>query len=65
MSEPSVIVTMKHIRKAKLCSSGARNWFALRGWDWQAFLKDGVPVERFEETGDALALRLAEVARGR
>ena len=64
MSEP-LIVTVAHLRAAKMCSRGARVWFEKRGWDWQAFLKNGLPAEQFEATGDAMAIQLVEVARGR
>lgn len=60
-----IMVTMRDIRAARMCSSGARRWFAENGIDWTEFLKRGVPVERLEATGDALGLKVAEVARGR
>lgn len=63
MSEP--ILTMKDVRAAKMCSSGARKFFARQGFDWNDFLKNGIPAEKFIETGDAMALQVVEVARGR
>lgn len=59
----TVMVTMRHMRAARMCSRGARQFFAKRGWDWSAFLRDGLPVEMFEETGDAMAMQVAAVAR--
>lgn len=59
----SVIVRVKHIRAAAICTAGARHWFMQRGWNWNQFLKDGRPVEDFEETGDPFAARVAEIAR--
>lgn len=64
MDEP-LIVTMTDVRAAKGCSRGARAFCLRHGIDWAAFLKDGVPAERLEATGDAMALNIVEVARGR
>ena len=49
----------------------ARKWFAARGWDWSAFVRDGRDIEDFRATNDAFALALvaavekAEAERGR
>lgn len=59
----TVIVKMKHIRQAKVCSSGARGFFERHGLDWNKFLTEGLPEEVFVETGDANALRVVEAAR--
>lgn len=59
----TVIVTMEHIRAAKICSSGARTFFNRHGIDWTAFLNDGVPEEVLLQTGDAQAARVVEIAR--
>lgn len=61
---PPVVVTMAHIRKARMCSRGTRTFFIRHGLDWQQFLKEGIPAEKLEATGDAMALRVVEVARG-
>ena len=61
----TVIVTMRHIRQARMCSRGTRAFFARHGLDWSQFLSEGLPAEKFEATGDAMALRVVEVARGR
>jgi len=58
-------VKMEHIRAARFCSSGAKVWLKFHGIDVGAFLRDGVPVERIEETGDALGLKVAAIARSR
>ena len=64
MSDP-LIITMRDIRAAKQCSRGARAFFERHGLDWQDFLENGVPAEKLLETGDAMAERTVEVARGR
>lgn len=57
-----MIARVQHIRAANLCTRGARVWFRNRGWSWTDFLRDGLPVERLRETGDALAMRVADAA---
>lgn len=61
MSE--IKVTMRHVRKCKMCSRGARSFFERHGLDWTEFLKQGVPVEDLEQTGDAMAIQVAAAAR--
>lgn len=56
---------MADVHAAKFCSSGARVWLKHQGIDVLDFIRNGVPVERFEETGDELALRVAAIARER
>lgn len=60
-----MIVTMRDIRAAKMCSRGARKFFERHGLDWSAFVKQGIPAEKLAATGDAMALQVVEVARGR
>lgn len=56
------VIRMKHIRSAKLCSRGARQWFEDHGLSWQSFLDEGVPVAEVLPLGDAFATRVAEIA---
>jgi hypothetical protein len=56
---------MADVHAAKFCSSGARVWLKAQGIDVLDFIRNGVPVERFEETGEELALRVAAIARER
>jgi hypothetical protein len=56
---------MQDIHAARFCSAGARVWLKHHGIDVTDFVRDGVPVEVFEETGDALALKVAAIARER
>ena len=58
-------ITMRHIRAAKMCSRGAREWFDRHGFDWSDFLKQGIESEKVLATGDAMAWRVVEVANGR
>lgn len=47
----------RHIRSANICISGARKWFAQRGWSWAEFVTNGRPLEDFIATGCPLAAR--------
>jgi hypothetical protein len=58
-----ILVHMRHIREAGFCSSGMRNWFTLHELDVLDFIRYGIPVEKFEATGDHLALKVAALAR--
>jgi hypothetical protein len=59
-----VLVTMRHIRIAQMCSEGTRSFFKRHNLDWAQFLRIGLPAEQFEATGDAMAIKVAEIARG-
>lgn len=57
------IVSMRHVRAAKICAKGARGWWALQGWDYADFLVNGIAAEKLEATGDALALKVVACMR--
>ena len=62
MSEPRF--TIEHIRATpKTCHSGARDWFAARGWNWSKFLDEGLPLSLLENENCTLGNRVAETAR--
>lgn len=58
-----VIVTIEHVRAARLCARGARQWFARYGLDYSHFLNHGYPVAVIEGTGDELGRIVSEIAR--
>lgn len=58
-----VIVRVKHVRKAKLCMKGMRDWFKHHGLPLPTFRREGLPVEVIEATGDKMALDVAKIAR--
>lgn len=60
-----LIVKMEHVRAARLCSAGARTWLAHHGIALERFLREGVPAEELEATGDAFALYVVALARSR
>lgn len=61
----SVIVTMKDIRACRMCRRGTQDFFSRHGMDWGTFLSEGLPEEDFIATGDAMAMKVVEAARGR
>lgn len=62
-TQEPVIVRMRHIREARMCSSGARAFFERHGLDWVQFLKHGIEADKIASTGDAMALAVVEVAK--
>lgn len=58
-----LVVTMRHVRAAKLCSRGARAWCEANGFSWSVLLDGGLSAEELERTGDPLALRAVAAAR--
>ena len=63
MSE--IRVRMQDIHAARYCSAGARVWLKAHGIEVLELIRNGVPVEVFEATGDAMALKVAAIARAR
>lgn len=61
----TLTIRMRDIRAAKMCSSGARQFFERHNLDWSGFLKNGIEAEKLLATGDAMARRVVEVAHGR
>lgn len=53
----------KHIRMAKICMGGSRDFFAKHDLDWNDFLANGIPVAVLDDIGDPIALRAATEAR--
>jgi len=53
---------MAHIRAERLCADGMKEWFEHHNLDWRQ-LKEGIPVEEIEATGDQMALDVAKRAR--
>lgn len=65
-----VLVTVQHLHSAPnfnggagFCARGVRLWAQQHGLDWAAFVRNGLPAEVLEATGDAMALRVAAHAR--
>ncbi|PHS21734.1 MAG: hypothetical protein COA84_15075 [Robiginitomaculum sp.] len=61
----NVTVKFCDLRAAGVCWSGARKFLHRHGIDPVEFRRKGISADELEKTGDAIALRVAEVARGR
>lgn len=61
----TIMVRPDDMHELSYCNRGARQWFQRAGLDWSRFVLDGLPVEDFEATGDAMALALAEHVRAK
>ena len=64
MLDAPLIVTAADLRAARYCFAGVRPWFARHGFDWQAFIEQGISAERLRATGEALiepVIRAAEL----
>ncbi len=64
MTDPARI-TIKDVRGAGYCASGARRWFEGYGFDFREFLANGIDEKTFLATDDALAQRVVAVKRER
>lgn len=60
-----MIVTMRDVRAASMCSKGARRFFERHDLDWARFLREGIEHEELEAIDDAMCRKVIEVARER
>lgn len=65
-----LIVTTRHLftvpgysPRPGFCRGKSRDFFRAHNLDWQAFVREGIPAEELEATGDGLALALVAWAR--
>jgi hypothetical protein len=58
-----VMVHMRHVRQAKLCSSGMRTWAEAHGFNALHFIRHGIEAEKLEATGDYYGIQVAQFAR--
>jgi hypothetical protein len=59
----AIVVRVEHVRRACFCMAGLRVWLARHDLDLLQMIRSGIPIERLEATGDALALRVCAIAR--
>jgi hypothetical protein len=59
----SSTIHIRHIREARLCMSGAREWFASHDLSWNDFLENGIPCEVVEQIDDHFGKIVSEIAR--
>ena len=54
---------VKHSKGDGYCHGRAREWFAARGWDWAAFVREGIDSDTLLATGDGLAEAVVRAAQ--
>ena len=57
-----MIITLSHVRQARMCMYGTREFFRRHKLDFRKFIKHGIDEEELKKTNDAMALRVIEVA---
>lgn len=57
-----MIVTMRHVRAAGMCSEGAREFCKRYDIDWSDFIKNGIDAERLKGIDNALLQQVLKVA---
>ena len=58
-----LMIHMKHVREAKYCVSGLKQFFVKHNLDIREFSRNGLPEDVFLATNDAMAIAVVEVAR--
>lgn len=61
----TLIATHEDAKALGYCNAGLRKWFPRDGVSFDDFRKDGVTTDWLRATGDAMAIRLAEVVEQR
>jgi hypothetical protein len=66
--QPDPLVRLEHcigVDGRRYCAPGLRAFFSRHGLDLRTFAREGLPASVIEATGDAMAQRAADIARGR
>ena len=61
-SDPAFRIYPRHMRAAKVCVSGSREWCARNGFSWHEFVHDGLRVSVMRALDDAIINRLIAAA---
>lgn len=56
----SDFIVYSHHLSNLACRKGCRKFYKERGWDWEVFLKEGIPAQTLRDTGDAMVIGLLE-----
>ena len=46
-----------------MCARGSRAFFLSQGWDWAAFLENGIDIEIVKQNNDAMAQEVVEYVK--
>lgn len=57
-----IYVTMRHVRKAGMCSRGVRDFVTSKGYSWDEFLRVGAPLDLVRTVDDAMVQKVADIA---
>lgn len=55
-------VYRRHLNQLKYCARGSRAFFERYSWDWAKFLREGKSAEEIRASGDAMAVKAADLA---
>jgi len=58
-----MIITIKDIRAAGMCASGARKFAIDNGFDWSDFIKNGIDVKKLENMENPFIKQVIEAAK--
>lgn len=61
---PEIIIYRADAVAMGFCYKGCRRFLKRHGWSWRSFLDNGISSKLLEGTGDAMAIKLVESARG-
>ena len=64
-TDSTLIATHADAKALGYCNSGLRRWFPRDGVSFDEFRRQGVSTVWLRQSGDAMALRLAEFVEGR
>ncbi len=64
-TDSTLIATHADAKALGYCNSGLRRWFPRDGVSFDEFRQQGVSTVWLRQSGDAMALRLAEFVEGR
>ena len=55
-------IYIRHLRAAKLCMGGARQWFAGHGLSWDSFVSNGIEASTIRALTDGFGNRVLALA---
>lgn len=57
-----ILVTIRHMRAARVCRDARRVFFEPNGLDWREFVRHGLPSELLRSFNHPIANRVCDVA---
>ena len=56
-----MIITMRHVRKAKMCSHGGRVFCKKHNISWPDFLRQGIEVSALSDVDDVIVKKVIAI----